>query len=101
MVTTDELSDPYNLTMTARVNGEEWSRGSTADMHWSFEKIISYISQSETLYPGEFIGSGTCSGPQGKGCGLELGRFLKVGDVVELEVEGIGILRNKVTAPTG
>lgn len=98
MVTTDELSDPYNLTMTARVNGEEWSRGSTADMHWSFEKIISYISQSETLYPGEFIGSGTCSGPQGKGCGLELGRFLKAGDVVELEVEGIGVLRNKVTA---
>ena len=101
MVTTDELSDPYNLAMTARVNGEEWSRGSTADMHWSFEKIISYISQSETLYPGEFIGSGTCSGPQGKGCGLELGRFLKAGDVVELEVEGIGVLRNKVTAGPG
>ena len=101
LVTRDELSNPYNLTMTARVNGEEWSRGSTADMYWSFEKIISYISQSETLRPGEFIGSGTCSGPQGKGCGLELGRFLKAGDVVELEVEGIGVLRNKVAGNAG
>ena len=97
MVTADELSDPYNLTMTARINGAEWSRGTTADMYWSFEQMISYISRSETLYPGEFIGSGTCSGKQGKGCGLELGKFLKAGDVVELEVEGIGVLRNKVT----
>ena len=101
IVTRDELSDPYNLTMTARVNGEEWSRGSTADMYWSFEQMISYISRSETLYPGEFIGSGTCSGPQGKGCGLELGKFLKAGDVVELEVEEIGVLRNKVTGDSG
>jgi len=45
---------------------------------------------------GDFIGSGTCSGPQGMGCGLEQGRFLSPGDVVELEVEGIGTLRNRV-----
>ncbi len=96
LVTPDDIPDPYNLTMTARVNGEEWSRGTTGDMHWTFEKIISYISQSETLYPGEFIGSGTCSGRLGKGSGLELGRTLKAGDVVELEVEKIGILRNRV-----
>jgi 2-keto-4-pentenoate hydratase/2-oxohepta-3-ene-1,7-dioic acid hydratase in catechol pathway len=82
--------------MSARINGEEWSRGTTSDMHWTFEKIISYISQSETLYPGEFIGSGTCSGRLGKGSGLELGRTLKPGDVVELEVENIGILRNRI-----
>ena len=69
--------------MTARVNGAEWSRGSTGDMHWRFEEIISYISRSETLYPGDFIGSGTVGG----GCGLELGAFLRRGDVVELEVE--------------
>lgn len=100
MVTPDELSNPYRLTMVARVNDEEWSRGSTADMHWSFEQIISHISRSETLYPGEFIGSGTCSGKQGRGCGLELGRRLQPGDVVELEVEGIGTLTNKVTAAT-
>lgn len=99
MVTPDDIPDPYNLTMTARVNGEEWSRGTTADMHWTFEKIISYISQSETLYPGEFIGSGTCSGKLGKGSGLELGRTLKAGDVVELEVEKIGVLRNRIAPP--
>jgi 2-keto-4-pentenoate hydratase/2-oxohepta-3-ene-1,7-dioic acid hydratase in catechol pathway len=96
LVTPDEIPDPYNLTMTARINKEEWSRGTSADMYWSFEDIISYISQSETLYPGEFIGSGTCSGAQGRGCGLEMGKFLKAGDLVELEVEGIGVLRNKV-----
>ena len=96
LVTPDDVPDPYNLTMAARVNGEEWSRGTTSDMHWTFEKIISYISQSETLYAGEFIGSGTCSGRSGKGSGLELGRTLKPGDVVELEVENIGILRNRI-----
>jgi 2-keto-4-pentenoate hydratase/2-oxohepta-3-ene-1,7-dioic acid hydratase in catechol pathway len=99
LVTPDDLPDPYNLTMTARVNGEEWSRGTTSDMHWTFEKIISYISQSETLYPGEFIGSGTCSGRLGKGSGMELGRSLKAGDVVELEVEKIGVLRNRIAPP--
>jgi 2-keto-4-pentenoate hydratase/2-oxohepta-3-ene-1,7-dioic acid hydratase in catechol pathway len=92
LVTRDEVPDPYALTMTARVNGAEWSRGTTRDMHWSFEEIIAYISQSETLYPGDFIGSGTVGG----GCGLELGVFLARGDVVELEVEGIGLLRNRV-----
>lgn len=96
LVTPDELGDPYGLTMTARVNGAEWSRGTTRDMHWTFEEIISYISRSETLYPGEFIGSGTCSGAQGKGCGLEMDTFLNKGDVVELEVQGIGVLSNRV-----
>lgn len=96
LVTPDEIGDPYRLTMTARVNGEEWSRGTTADMGWSFEELIEYISRSETLYPGEFIGSGTCSGKQGAGCGLEIGKYLKPGDVVELEVEKIGILRNRI-----
>lgn len=96
LVTPDEIPDPYNLAMAARVNGDEWSRGTSADMYWTFEEIIAYISQSETLYPGEFIGSGTCSGAQGRGCGLEMGRFLKAGDVVELEVESIGILCNRI-----
>ena len=103
LVTPDEIPDPYALAMCARVNGEEWSRGSSADMHWTFERIIAYISRSETLYPGEFIGSGTCSGADGRGCGLEMGRFLEAGDVVELEVEKIGVLRNTVVAgrPSG
>ncbi len=96
LVTPEEIPDPYRLTMRARVNGQEWSRGTSADMYWSFEDLVEYISRSETLYPGEFLGSGTCSGKLGKGCGLELGRFLHPGDLVELEVEGIGVLRNRV-----
>lgn len=96
LVTADEIKDPYDLEMKAYVNGELWSKGNSGDMHWRFEDIISYISQSETLHPGEFIGSGTCSGKDGCGCGLEMGKYLKPGDVVELEVENIGILRNKI-----
>jgi 2-keto-4-pentenoate hydratase/2-oxohepta-3-ene-1,7-dioic acid hydratase in catechol pathway len=92
LVTPDEIPDPYTLTMVARVNGEEWSRGTTADMHHKWERIIEHISTDETLHPGEFIASGTVGG----GCGLELDRYLVPGDVVELEVEGLGVLRNRV-----
>jgi 2-keto-4-pentenoate hydratase/2-oxohepta-3-ene-1,7-dioic acid hydratase in catechol pathway len=92
LVTADELTDPYNLEMKVRVNGEEWGRGNSRDMHWTFEDCIAHASRSETLHPGEFFGSGTV----GNGCGLESLRFLKPGDTVELEVEGIGILRNRV-----
>ncbi|NIS59644.1 MAG: fumarylacetoacetate hydrolase family protein [Proteobacteria bacterium] len=95
LITADEIPDPYNLTMVARINGEEWSRGTSGDMYFTFEDIITYISQDETLYPGEFIGSGTV----GNGCGLELDRWLKPGDVIELEVESLGILRNRVVRP--
>lgn len=91
IVTPDELGDPQSLTMVARVNGEEWSRGSSADMRHGFDDMIAFVSQSETLHPGEILGSGTV----GTGCGLEQGRFLQDGDVVELEVEGIGVLRNR------
>jgi hypothetical protein len=59
LVTADELGDPYDLTTIARVNGEEWGRGNTRDMRWRFEDVIAHISRSETLYPGEFLGSGT------------------------------------------
>ena len=92
LVTADEVKDPYNLTMVARVNGEEWSRGSSSTMHHKFEDMIAHVSRDETIYPGEFFGSGTV----GNGCGLEQGRFLNPGDVVELEVEGLGVLRNRV-----
>ncbi len=91
IVTPDELGDPYALEMVARVNGEEWSRGNSASMHHRFEDMIAFVSRSETLHPGEILGSGTV----GSGCGLEHGRFLSDGDVVELEVEGIGVLRNR------
>jgi 2-keto-4-pentenoate hydratase/2-oxohepta-3-ene-1,7-dioic acid hydratase in catechol pathway len=92
LVTADEIGDPYRLEMKVRVNGEEWGRGNSRDMHWKFEDCIAHASRSETLHPGEFFGSGTV----GNGCGLEQMRFLNPGDVVELEVEGIGILRNRV-----
>ncbi len=92
VVTADEIGDPYNLTMIARVNGEEWSRGNSGSAYWRFEDAIEIMSRSETLYPGEFIGSGTVGG----GCGLEMERSLSPGDVIELEVEGIGILRNRI-----
>jgi 2-keto-4-pentenoate hydratase/2-oxohepta-3-ene-1,7-dioic acid hydratase in catechol pathway len=92
LVTADEVGDPYDLTMVARVNGEEWSRGHSGTMHHRFGDIIAFVSRSETLHPGEILGSGTVGG----GCGLELGRFLSPGDVIELEVERIGVLRNRI-----
>lgn len=92
IVTADEIGDVYNLGMEVRVNGERRGGGNTASMHHSFATIIAHISQSETLYPGEVIGSGTV----GTGCGLETGRFLDDGDVIELEIEKIGVLRNQI-----
>ncbi len=91
LVTPDEL-DVSNLAMEARINGETWSAGNSSDMYWSFPRIIEFVSENETLYPGDFIGSGTIA----FGCGDELDRWIQVGDVVELEVEGIGILRNRI-----
>jgi fumarylacetoacetate (FAA) hydrolase len=103
VVTTDELSareagrpGVYDSAMTARINGEERSRGNWKDIHYSFGQIIERASASVTLHPGEIIGSGTV----GTGCLLELtrgqGPWLQPGDVVELEIEGIGVLRNRV-----
>lgn len=96
IVTADEIPDPYSLTMLARVNGEEWSRGNSSTMYHRFEDIIAHISASETLYAGEFIGSGTV----GNGCGFELGRYPKDGDTIELEIERIGVLRNRLIRPS-
>ncbi|MDA8782740.1 fumarylacetoacetate hydrolase family protein [Porticoccaceae bacterium] len=92
IVTWDELDDPYNLRMQARINGETWCDSNSNTIHWKFSDMIAHISKSETLYPGEVIGSGTV----GLGCGLEHLRFLNDGDIVELEVEKIGVISNKV-----
>jgi 2-keto-4-pentenoate hydratase/2-oxohepta-3-ene-1,7-dioic acid hydratase in catechol pathway len=92
LVTADEIPDPYALGMAVRVNGEERGRGSSAEMHWKFEDCIAHVSRAETLYPGEIL----CSGTVGNGCGLEIGRYLEDGDLVELQVERIGVLRNRV-----
>jgi len=92
LITPDEIVDPHALSMSVHVNGEPWSECTTADMFFAFEELIAYISQDETLYPGDFIGAGTLPG----GCGLELDRWLAPGDVVELRCPELGVLRNRV-----
>jgi 2-keto-4-pentenoate hydratase/2-oxohepta-3-ene-1,7-dioic acid hydratase (catechol pathway) len=94
VVTADELGDPYALGMTALVNGEQWTEGSTGDMHWRFEQMIAYASRDELVRVGEVFGSGTV----GDGSGSEQGKWLDAGDVVELTVEKIGTLRNRVVS---
>jgi 2-keto-4-pentenoate hydratase/2-oxohepta-3-ene-1,7-dioic acid hydratase in catechol pathway len=97
IVTRDEVPDPYSLAMRATVNGEVWTDSDSRGMLHSFEDMIAYVSRGETIRPGEFFGSGTVGG----GCGLELDRWLKHGDVVELDVERIGVLRNRVLRADG
>ncbi|UVT15080.1 MAG: fumarylacetoacetate hydrolase family protein [Nitrospira sp.] len=92
LVTPDEIADLGALTMIARVNGEEWSRGRFGTIHWSFPQMIAHVSRGEMIYPGDIFGSGTVGG----GCGLEIDRYLKPGDVVELETQPIGVLRTRV-----
>jgi fumarylacetoacetate (FAA) hydrolase len=93
LITPDEF-DGSRGTMVARVNGEERSRGELADMYFSWDRVVSRASLNTRLSPGDVLGSGTV----GTGCILELGdgRWLQPADVVELEVEGIGVLRNTV-----
>jgi 2-keto-4-pentenoate hydratase/2-oxohepta-3-ene-1,7-dioic acid hydratase in catechol pathway len=91
IVTADEL-DASDLPMRVRVNGELWGEDTSAHMHHTFADMIAYASRSQTLYPGEVLGSGTAAG----GSGLELDRRLAPGDEVELEIEGIGVLRNRI-----
>ena len=110
LVTPDELashrngngvSERYDLTMLARVNGREISRGNLRDIHYSFPQMIAWASQNARLRAGDVLGSGTV----GTGClmelqNIELGTqvqpWLQPGDLVELEIEGIGVLRNSI-----
>jgi 2-keto-4-pentenoate hydratase/2-oxohepta-3-ene-1,7-dioic acid hydratase in catechol pathway len=107
LVTPDELEDTrrsksYDLEMIATVNGVEYSRASLADIFWSFGEMLAYASRGTRVEPGDVIGSGTC----GSGCILELSMvhgidrypWLRPGDVVELSVERLGKLRNRVVA---
>ena len=99
LVTADEIADPYALNMVVRVDGEERGRGSSSAMHHRFEDCIAEASRSQTIHPGEVF----CSGTVGTGSGFEVFRFLKGGETVELEVEGVGVLRNRLVrtgAPT-
>jgi 2-keto-4-pentenoate hydratase/2-oxohepta-3-ene-1,7-dioic acid hydratase in catechol pathway len=92
IVTPDEIPDPAALAMIARVNGQERVRTTSGGMQHSIIDTLVHISQSETLYPGDVVGLGTV----GNGCGYESLTFLNEGDVVELEIERIGILRNRL-----
>jgi fumarylacetoacetate (FAA) hydrolase len=93
VVTPDELGD-LKLEMVARVNGEERSRGNMGDMHHPWRKIVEHAARNTRLRAGDVLGSGTV----GTGCILEHGdgRWLQPGDEVELEIEGIGVLRNRI-----
>ncbi|MAF48837.1 MAG: fumarylacetoacetate hydrolase family protein [Rhodospirillales bacterium] len=95
LVTPDEIPDIISLNATVRVNGEVWAENTTADMLYSFEDMIAFVSEDETIHAGEFFGSGTVGGC----CGLEMDRWIADGDVIELEIEEIGVLRNRVVRP--
>jgi 2-keto-4-pentenoate hydratase/2-oxohepta-3-ene-1,7-dioic acid hydratase in catechol pathway len=94
LVTADEI-DPHDVDLSVRINGERWGGDNTSAMHHSFEDMIAYASQGLTLRPGEILGSGTATG----GSGLELDRWLRPGDLIEMEAKGIGILRNRIGHP--
>ena len=104
LITPDELEDRragkgYDLWMKASVNGRQLSEGNWRDIHFSFEEMVARASQGVDLHPGDLLGSGTV----GTGCILELGEeeaggWLKPGDIVELEVERLGLLRNQVVS---
>jgi 2-keto-4-pentenoate hydratase/2-oxohepta-3-ene-1,7-dioic acid hydratase in catechol pathway len=94
IVTADEVGAEPDLEMLCRVNGEEWGRARSGAIHWKWADIIAHVSAGEDIYPADVYGSGTPGGC----CGLDLGRRLQPGDVVELEIERIGILRNRIAA---
>lgn len=93
LVTADEIADPQNLSLSLRLNGDVMQNSSTGDMVFSVAEIISHMSQFMELRPGDIIATGT---PEGVGMGFKPQRFLKNGDVMELEVEGLGAQKQVV-----
>jgi len=91
IVTPDEV-DPARLPLIARVDGAVWSAGNLRDAHWTFPEMIAHVSAGEDVLPGDVYGSGTFGG----GSASDLGRRVEPGQVVELEGEGIGVLRTHV-----
>ncbi|MDA0999885.1 MAG: fumarylacetoacetate hydrolase family protein [bacterium] len=96
IVTKDETGDGNNLAVTSRVNGEARQKSSTNDMIFDIATVVSVLSQGFSLKPGDLIATGT---PEGVGFAMDPPGLLKVGDVVECEIENIGVLRNRVVAP--
>jgi 2-keto-4-pentenoate hydratase/2-oxohepta-3-ene-1,7-dioic acid hydratase in catechol pathway len=92
----NEILDPQALNLATRVNGRTLQQGNTRDMVFPIADIIAYLSQLMTLQPGDIIATGT---PAGVGFTRDPPIFLHHGDVVEVEIEGIGILRNPVVDP--
>ncbi len=95
MVTKDEIADINNLDMRCDVNGERMQTGNTKTFIFDVPTIVSHLSELFTLHPGDVISTGT---PPGVGMGMKPPKYLKAGDVVELEIEGLGIQRQKVVA---
>jgi 2-keto-4-pentenoate hydratase/2-oxohepta-3-ene-1,7-dioic acid hydratase in catechol pathway len=93
VVTADAFTTPLDIVLTTRVNGEVRQQARTSDLIFGIPQLIVAISRLVTLQPGDLI----CSGTPG-GVGWATGRFLKPGDIVEVEVEGVGVLRNPVIA---
>jgi 2-keto-4-pentenoate hydratase/2-oxohepta-3-ene-1,7-dioic acid hydratase in catechol pathway len=85
-----------SLRAEVRVNGEVWSRTDTADLRWSFPQMLAHASKGENVHPGELLSSGTLP----DGCGLELNRWLKPGDDLELTIEHVGSVRNRIGRPS-
>jgi 2-keto-4-pentenoate hydratase/2-oxohepta-3-ene-1,7-dioic acid hydratase in catechol pathway len=92
IVTCNDIGTEPDLAMICRVNGEEWGRARSSDAKWKWADMISHVSAGEDIFPCDVYGSGTPGGC----CGLDLGRDLSPGDVVELEIERIGTLRNRI-----
>lgn len=95
VVPVSEVGDPQNLRIWSKVNGEMRQESSTSDMIFGVRKLISYISHFMTLLPGDVIATGT---PGGVGAGMKPPQFLKVGHLVELGIEGIGVIRQEIVA---
>jgi 2-keto-4-pentenoate hydratase/2-oxohepta-3-ene-1,7-dioic acid hydratase in catechol pathway len=93
LVTRDEVADPGDLDMELKVNGRTMQKGSTRTLIFSVPHVVSYISQFMTLEPGDVIPTGT---PPGVGAGMKPPTFLDVGDVMELEIQGLGKQRQRV-----
>ncbi|MCB9445007.1 MAG: fumarylacetoacetate hydrolase family protein [Ardenticatenaceae bacterium] len=95
LVTADEIPDPHNLAITCRVNGVTKQDSSTRHMIFDISATIAYLSLGMTLLPGDIIATGT---PSGVGFARTPPEYLQPGDVVESEIEGIGLIRNKIKA---
>ncbi|HEX3314667.1 MAG TPA: fumarylacetoacetate hydrolase family protein [Gemmataceae bacterium] len=95
LVTSDEVPDPQNLRIALRLNGQTMQDSSTTQLIFGVREAVAYISQVVTLEPGDVIYTGT---PPGVGVARKPPVFLKAGDVCEVEIEGLGVLRNPVVA---